>query len=437
MCILGYFLPLDGLPYQGPKSLVHKDDFGYQWNYQPPKDLHATIMPHLDDHFKLYLARDLAKGKAPSYLFLSGAGTGKSRNANEFHRTLIECSRKLKNKELEQRLKGAKVFHVDLENGSSVRSDERQNPLGAIGSRMLFQVLRGQECNRLLDVIRKYVPPSPEEVLKLVAKGADQDYASEFTAVLVVDGIQNLMLSDNDGRNRTSPFYGMLSHLFDLPLWGGFIIVCCTATVYVPVENVITSSSRARIFLRLDPLKAPTIGERKVDVFGKDDVLTRVVLTDCGGHARAISILQSVIAKHTEHGKMDSTNITKVMCLTRKELNVRYRQALTWPPFVFEAALRLILTRSVVERQQKIPGTNVTVDSLLAPGLVRFENDNDEQEGQGRLSAPYIWVWALYHRAKKEGYLSDDSSLNSWIFLEYDQIAKSLGLSNTYTGFQS
>ena len=106
----------------------------------------------------------------------------------------------------------------------------------------------------------------------------------------------------------------------------------------------------------------------------------------------------------------------------------------------------MILSRSVVDHQYIIPGTEVTVDSLLAPGLVRFvpvENDeNDEnlttEADLGRLSAPYIWVWALHQRAKKRKILPDDSSLYSWTFLEYNQIANALGLGNhTHTSFQS
>ena len=60
-------------------------------------------MPHLDDHFKLYQAGEqIGKGKVLPYLFLSGAGTGKSQSVNEFHQTLIEYSRELKDEELEQ-----------------------------------------------------------------------------------------------------------------------------------------------------------------------------------------------------------------------------------------------------------------------------------------------------------------------------------------------
>ena len=114
--------------------------------------------------------------------------------------------------------------------------------------------------------------------------------------------------------------------------------------------------------------------ERKgeIDVFNtdKENILTGVVLADCGGHPCVISILQSVIAKETTHSEVNGTNITRVMTATCSELNTRYEMALTWPSEVFEAALHLILSRSVVDHQYKIPGTEVTVDSLLAPGLV-------------------------------------------------------------------
>ena len=107
---------------------------GYNWDYQPPKHLHEQIKPHLDAHFESYRATGrVGKHNGPPYLFLSRAGTRKSRSANEFHRTLIECSKELENEELERRLRGAMVFHVDLENGTSPREDEMGNPIGLIG----------------------------------------------------------------------------------------------------------------------------------------------------------------------------------------------------------------------------------------------------------------------------------------------------------------
>jgi hypothetical protein len=427
-----------GLPYQGPRPLIYGDDSGRDWDYQPPKHLYEQIKPHLDAHFKSYQDTGrVEKGKGPPYFFLSGAGTGKSRSANEFHQTLIECSRELKNEELERRLRGAKVFHVDLDNGTFPRVEEMENPTGLIGSRMLFQVLRGEEKYRdIPDVTEEFELPSPESVLRLVSRGAG---GSDLTAILVVDGIQNLMRSDDDGHNRNCPFYQMLTSLCDLPLSSGFIIVCCTATIHEPMDKFLMRSSRPRIFLELDPLRPPAISG--AGVFDMKDSLTRVVVADCGGHARAVSILQSAI-EHTSAKplRVDKSNITDVMAKTCDLLRGRYRYAFKWRRDVFEAALRLILTRTVVRPEQTIPGTEVTVDSLLSPGLVRLEPVTDNAMGMrdsGRLSAPYIWVWALHERAKSEGVLPRDSLLYDWIFREYDQVAISLMQSKGYNSLQS
>lgn len=99
------------------------------------------------------------------------------------------------------------------------------------------------------------------------------------------------------------------------------------------------------------------------------------MVADCGGHARAISILQSVIKKHTEYTpaeleafKVDKNNIFDMMAETCHELKESYQHAFGWPRAVYEAALCLTFTRAVVRSEQTILGTEATVDSLLSPG---------------------------------------------------------------------
>ena len=95
----------------------------------------------------------------PVYLFLSGAGTGKSRNAQEFHKLALqffdatygfndsELEKSQDQREIEdivQCLKNPYIFHVTLENGCSLHAKE--DPWRAIGLRMLYQLLPEYEA---------------------------------------------------------------------------------------------------------------------------------------------------------------------------------------------------------------------------------------------------------------------------------------------------
>jgi hypothetical protein len=74
----------------------------------------------------------------PLYLFLSGAGTGKSRNAAKLHKTACRCFDRTyvgkKNKRSVDLLEDPFVFHISFENGSGIQTEEL-DPWRAIGSR--------------------------------------------------------------------------------------------------------------------------------------------------------------------------------------------------------------------------------------------------------------------------------------------------------------
>ena len=83
--------------------------------------------------------KQLDKNTASLFLMLSGAGTGKSRNATEFHGTLIEFS---KSQGLKDRLKKAMVFLITLENGKTpIDTEFSKGVESIISARMLAQVL--------------------------------------------------------------------------------------------------------------------------------------------------------------------------------------------------------------------------------------------------------------------------------------------------------
>ena len=75
---------------------------------------------------------------------------------------------------------------------------------------------------------------------------------------MVVDGMQNLMTSYEDGQRSDSQFYQTLISIGDLTHKGAFLLPCCTATISSPFDNL-KPSIRKRIFLLVTSLKTPSI----------------------------------------------------------------------------------------------------------------------------------------------------------------------------------
>jgi hypothetical protein len=157
--------------------------------------LREIITKKLGNHFKHFLAGSRDKSDMPLYLLLAGAGMGKSRNATEFHKTLIECSPV--NSDLRRRLNDAAVFHISFEDDTSLRQLERSDLLAAIGNHMLLQLLGGT----LNNVLTHYEPPYPVTVFELVAKGKNIKLP-DLAGILIIDGIQNFTSHASDGKDQ-------------------------------------------------------------------------------------------------------------------------------------------------------------------------------------------------------------------------------------------
>ncbi|RPB18225.1 hypothetical protein L211DRAFT_141002 [Terfezia boudieri ATCC MYA-4762] len=131
-----------GLPYKAPKDLLYTS--GAQWDYQGSM-VARVLGPAVTEHYNYYKQGLIDKTTIPLYIILAGAGMGKSRHANEFHRTVCSSlDSDLANPASEVlvgRLKNAWVFHVSFENGTAIQPEERQNPAGAIAARMILQLL--------------------------------------------------------------------------------------------------------------------------------------------------------------------------------------------------------------------------------------------------------------------------------------------------------
>ncbi|KAF9142525.1 hypothetical protein BGX20_007232, partial [Mortierella sp. AD010] len=171
------------LPYQAPNPLLHTS--GSSWKYQPDPKLYKILRKTIKEHHTNFIRGERDKLYMPLYLFLCGAGTGKSRNAQEFHKSAFEClsGEGQDEQELRNKIKNAWVFHISLENGTSPLPEET-NPLEAIGNRMLLQLLPSKE---LYKIIRDYNQPHPMDVLDLVIKSTGQTLETA-TVIIVVDG---------------------------------------------------------------------------------------------------------------------------------------------------------------------------------------------------------------------------------------------------------
>ncbi|GBB87072.1 hypothetical protein RclHR1_13530005 [Rhizophagus clarus] len=80
------------------------------------------------------------------------------------------------------------------ENGTYLQPKE-DDPLQAVGSRMLFQLLR--EEMSLNDVLFRHEVPFPMSVISLVTKHENRDM-KDITVILVVDGMQELIIHEDN-----------------------------------------------------------------------------------------------------------------------------------------------------------------------------------------------------------------------------------------------
>ncbi|CAG8616900.1 19902_t:CDS:2 [Dentiscutata erythropus] len=349
----------------------------------------------------LYTSGLFDKLNLPIYLFLSGAGTGKSRNANEFHQTAITCLLAQEDEELLTRIKEAWVFHVTYENGFGLREDESR-PYYAIGTRMLFR-----DKMTLNKIIETYEPPDPL-VVTLIAKHHNQDLRN-VTAILVIDGIQQLMESKDDGLKLNSIFYKTLTSIADLAFSGIFMIPVCTSTIAGPIDGMLRYSTRDRVYLPVASLQPPNY-KQGIPVF-KNDVLTNILVEDCGGHGRALEVLNDCLAGRS----IEECNVDTLMNELCHNLTKKYCDAIFVSVEEARPIARAILTKRLLNRYKPIPKTDKTPDEFVGSGLIRFEQV--ENSLKRYLTAPYIWLWIFVEMSQQLG----DPILQDWGFADYEE----------------
>jgi len=102
-----------GIKYRPPRSLVSTSGVG--WAYQPHPDLYETLATNVLEHYNHYKEDRICKTHIPTYFFLGGAGTGKSRHASEFTSSVQKAiTLHTQHHELAQRLKKPLCFMFRL-----------------------------------------------------------------------------------------------------------------------------------------------------------------------------------------------------------------------------------------------------------------------------------------------------------------------------------
>ena len=359
--------------------------------------------------------KQLDKNTASLFLMLSGAGTGKSRNATEFHGTLIEFS---KSQGLKDRLKKAMVFLITLENGKTpINTEFSKGVESIIGARMLAQVLG---CH-LSHVLRYSDLPAPDELCRQLAKNENMAF-EDFTAVIVVDGLGSLLSSPEDMKNKTSLFYSALTVCANLTLQGAFIIPLCTATITGSPRKCLADTNRCRVYLELPPLDLPVLKKNHLPAF-PEGLVADLFVGDCGGHGRA---LEALYLMYQTHQTENLTNYDDLVSLVIGYLKTRYRGAFERTSEEYIAILKTILSRTRLTRTSKIAGTSLTVELVEGNGLIRFEPGAEDQD-EGYLSTPFIWIktFASIYDGQKNNYPISRFLAN---FLRYhEQISISRG----------
>ncbi|CAG8628264.1 11632_t:CDS:2 [Paraglomus brasilianum] len=396
----------NGLPYKKPMPLLYSS--GLQWNYQLDQSLHETLQTELLRHYQHHKNGERDKNYIPIYLFISGPGIGKSRNAMEFHHTMVECASK--DSELRSRLENAWVFNISYENGNSLRISEQDTYL-AVGTRMFLQLSSGEKT--LDHIIGNYEPPPPWDVLALIAKYEDKKL-EDATVILVIDGLHNTMSDRNDGLNKNSSFYKTLTNIGDLSLWKTFVISCCTATTAGPIENFIAESSRKHVFLPVSSLKPPTVthGGIAKDVFDISNPIIRLLVSDCGGHGRALEVLQDLLLQDD----INNFNISDLMGSLRNTLENLYKKAFSYTSDEAKQIVQAVLTCKLLDLYQPIEiKSTLTPDKVTCTGMFRFEKVGNSN--YGFLTMPYVWLWIMVGQFTDR----DDPQLQHWQFNDYKE----------------
>lgn len=294
---------------------------------------------------------------------------------------------------------------------------------------MLHQLL-----SKSIAHIRSRYIADPMTVFELVAAAENVDLYEDFTGILVVDGIQRALTGRHDGKNKDSTFYGLLSLIGGLSLMSRprsetkqgtlraapFIITCVTATCFGPVHEFLADSHRKRVYLPLNRLDAPTWENDNSPVIN-DSPITRLLVNDVGGHARAIELIADELAKYQNDLE---PNITELANSLFDKLKDRYKEAVSVLRGHVFSIVQCILSRQQIRLRDIIPGSDLRWEHVTASGLIWFESDETDYDydTQGYLVAPYIWLWTLARLPTSKNTERLCQFLRNWQFNNYAEL---------------
>ncbi|KAL3702781.1 hypothetical protein TMatcc_000093 [Talaromyces marneffei ATCC 18224] len=371
------------LPYKPPRRNTLLGSLGRAWDYQVSPHLIRELRRRMLQHYTAFIENRTDKQHVPLYLFLSGAGTGKSRNAAELHKTAFDCFNGThfpkndddelarREDELARLLENPFVFHITMENGTSINTSRDENPWKAIGSRMLLQLL-GEPDNT------EWHQPFPEDVLDSVINQCDLETRAIF---IIVDGLHNVTRFGEDAWDETLTNLGQLAH------WGGFVVVCATSTVSGPVEHILKGSRRIRVSLPCEPLEVPTIDQKPV-IETKNNIVAEMLVKDCDGHGRALEMVSSLYRRGLLSGD-PGPDVKEIA----RQLSETYAGTIPDEPVAL-SMVKAVMVNKLLKKNEFIPGTQTTPDAVCQNGLIRFQSV-EAPSAQGYLRISYMWILVL------------------------------------------
>jgi len=305
----------------------------------------------------------------PLWLICCGAGTGKSRLLDEFHR--LCCDVTTPEVDLHNRLKQAFVFKVDFENGTA-GSDRFRRPMHYITSRMYWQVISPRVDWEVVSSSDFHHLTFTEIVEQLAISEAM--VPKDMTIMVLVDGLHKL---EHSKGSKSSIFYNVLNTLADWSNNSGksnkpFVIVCASSTVEEPIQDFLSPTRQRREFLLPPKLDGTAIMQPKNDT-------ERLMVSDMGGHGYALELLQKSLHKYRDGNWSPSVLMSEI----RSSLKSTYRG---WnDPTMQLDVLRCLLLGQKFQSLQSPLGSS-TVDDYQKLGLVRWDPATKV------LECPFVWL---------------------------------------------
>ncbi|KAE8144254.1 hypothetical protein BDV25DRAFT_145818 [Aspergillus avenaceus] len=380
----------NGLNYHPPSPRMLLATQGKSWEYQPSRKLRNELRDAVYKHHQAYSRGEFDKKTIPLYLFLSGSGTGKSRNASELHILARQCFDGTRfdddddrtdfkeDREIADRLTDPYVFHVSLENATSLGKEEES--WTGIGSRMLLQLHPEDKGEKMTvsKLNKLFTPPTPEEVISRLEVAEPVDALKRKALILVVDGLRAL----NEDRND---LYDIVTKLGNLA-HGGFFLICGTSTISGPVSRAMKVSQRWSVYLSCEPIETPRMADGQA-VFKHQNLLAQVLIKDCGGHGRALEILLQYMDKIQK----DPSNVSSFI----DHLSSIYASMVPTEKDAL-AIIKSVMGNGALARDAILPGGHSTPDDVSARGLIRFPLINqNEDKPRGKFEIPYMWILCL------------------------------------------